>query len=240
MSIRSRLIGFALIAGAVLLIASAGQQPSHAAQHSAVLAGRVVGITDGDTLTLLDANNRQHTIRLAEIDTPERGQPYANKARQALSALVFQKQVSVRVVDVDKYDREVGRIYVGDTDVSAELIRQGAAWAYRDYLRDESLLAIEAEAKAAKRGIWGLSESQQVPPWEWRRLNRDQAKNAPKSPNAPNRACSIKGNISKNGRIYHVPGSTWYEQTRINTSKGERWFCSEEEARAAGWRPPHN
>ena len=239
MSARALTLGSAIASFLLLLMVFAGQQPVHAAvPEGTVLNGRVVGIADGDTLTLLDAGNRQHKIRLAEIDTPERGQPYANKAKQALSGMVFQQQISVRVVDTDKYGRTVGRIYVGDTDVSAELIRQGAAWVYRKYLRDNSLLTLEAEAKAAKRGIWGLSESQQIPPWEWRQLNRDSASKAPDAPKSPNKACRIKGNISKSGRIYHVPGSTWYEQTQINEARGERWFCTEEEARAAGWRAP--
>jgi len=125
--------------------------------------------------------------------------------------------------------RTVGRPYVGDLDICAEMIRIGAAWAYREYLRDRSLLTLASEAKTEKRGLWGLSEAQNMPPWEWRRLgNGNQAGN-----------CQIKGNINSKGeRIYHVPGSRNYGQTRIDTSKGEQWFCSEAEAKAAGRRAP--
>jgi len=109
------------------------------------------------------------------------------------------------------------------------MIRMGAAWAYREYLIDRSLLTLEADAKADKRGLWGLSEARIMPPWEWRRSGDG---NQPGS-------CQIKGNInSKGDRIYHVPGLRSYGATRINESKGERWFCSEAEARAAGWRAP--
>jgi len=155
-----------------------------------------------------------------------------NRAKQALSGMVFQKQVSVVVQDTDRYGRTVGRVYVGELDVSAELVRVGAAWVYRKYLKDESLLDFEAEARAAGRGIWGLSETQQVPPWEWRRSGGTEG--APEG-------CLIKGNInSKGDRIYHVPGSRSYGPTKINEARGERWFCSEEEARQAGWRAPRN
>jgi endonuclease YncB( thermonuclease family) len=200
------------------------------------LQGKVVAIADGDTFTLLDASNTQIKVRLAEIDTPERGAPYANRAKQALSGMVFQKQVAVVVLDTDRYGRTVGRVYVGDLDVNAQLVRVGAAWVYRKYLRDESLLHLEAEARQRKVGIWSLAEAQQVPPWEWRRGKRSTTAKA-----APDPDCRIKGNInSKGDRIYHVPGRSSYEQTKISESKGERWFCSEDEAIEAGWRAPRN
>jgi len=201
-------------------------------QSAETLQGKVVSIADGDTFTLLDASNRQIKIRLAEIDTPEKGQPYSNRAKQALSGMVFQKQVSVVVQDTDRYGRTVGRAYVGQLDVTAELVRIGAAWVYRKYLKDESLLDLEAEAREAQRGIWGLSEVQQMPPWEWRRSGGIEG--APEG-------CLIKGNInSKGDKIYHAPGWSSYGATKINTAKGERWFCTEQEAIQAGWRAPRN
>ena len=94
--------------------------------------GRVVGISDGDTLTLLTPEKQQLRVRLAEIDTPESRQPYGTRARQALSNLAFGKEARVVVQDTDRYGRTVGRVYVGNTDVNAELVRQGAAWVYRN------------------------------------------------------------------------------------------------------------
>jgi endonuclease YncB( thermonuclease family) len=91
------------------------------------LQGKVVAIADGDTFTLLNSSNQQIKIRIGEIDTPERGQPYSNRAKQALSGLVFQKNVSVTIQDIDRYGRTVGRVYVDDLDVNAELVRVGAA-----------------------------------------------------------------------------------------------------------------
>lgn len=86
--------------------------------------GKVVSITNGDTLTIL-MDNKQYKIRLAEIDIPERGQPYGSKAKRVLSDLVFGKNVAAEVQEIDRYDRYVARIYVGDLDVSREMVRQG-------------------------------------------------------------------------------------------------------------------
>jgi endonuclease YncB( thermonuclease family) len=209
----------------MLLVISSASQASE-------LTGKVVGIADGDTFTLLTADKQQVKIRLAEIDAPESGQPYGNKSKQALSGLVFGKDVRVVVQTTDRYGRTVGRPYVGSLDVSAEMVRMGAAWAYRQYLIDKSLLTLESEAKAEKRGLWGLSEAS-IPPWDWRRGFNNSVERTD--------GCSIKGNInSKGDRIYHVPGSRSYGATKINESKGERWFCSEAEARDAGWRAPRS
>ncbi len=128
--------------------------------------GKVVGITDGDTLKLLTSEKKTVKIRLAEIDTPERRQPYGKRAKQALSDLAFQKPVAVKVVTIDRYGRTVGRIYIGDLDISAEMVRVGAAWVYREYAKDQNLYTLEDEARADKRGLWGLPEDQRVPPWE--------------------------------------------------------------------------
>ena len=135
---------------------------------AAEIYGHVVRIIDGDTLTVLDANNRQTKVRLAEIDTPESGQPYGNRAKQELSDLAFDKDVRVAVRDVDRYGRMVGRVYAGEVDVNAEMVRRGAAWVYRQYNRDLTLIFIEQEAKREKRGLWGLPETDRKPPWQWR------------------------------------------------------------------------
>jgi endonuclease YncB( thermonuclease family) len=136
------------------------------------LTGRVVGVSDGDTLTLLAEGNRQVRVRLAEIDTPESRQPYGSRAKQALSDLAFGKTARVEVEDTDRYGRTVGRVFVDGTDVNAAMVRQGAAWVYRQYAKDQSLFALEAEARQAKRGLWSLPEAERQPPWEWRHARR--------------------------------------------------------------------
>jgi endonuclease YncB( thermonuclease family) len=118
-----------------------------------VRTGKVGSMADGDTLTLL-VGTRQLRIRLAEIDAPGRGQPYGTKAKQALSDLVFGKSARVVEVDRDRYSRTVGQLYVGNLDVNAELVRQGYAWVYRKYAKQQLLYDLEDEARAAKQGLW--------------------------------------------------------------------------------------
>ena len=203
------------------------------AVFSADLSGHVVGISDGDTFTLLTSDTQQVKIRLAEIDAPESGQPYGNKSKQVLSELIFGKDVRVVVQTTDRYGRTVGTPYVGELDVCKEMVHVGAAWVYKQYVVDKSLFDVENEAREAKRGLWGLSEAQRVQPWNWRR-------GLTNSGEAPE-GCNIKGNInSKGDKIYHAPGTRSYGATKINESKGERWFCSEDEATTAGWRAPRH
>jgi len=135
----------------------------------------VVGITDGDTVTLLvekDGSRSQARLRLTEIDTPERRQPWGTRARQALADKVFQRQVQVMPEGEDRYGRLLGRIYLGGRDINREMVREGHAWAYRQYLSDESLLEDERRAREAGIGLWSLPRAQNVPPWEWRRNGR--------------------------------------------------------------------
>ncbi|HEY8609814.1 MAG TPA: thermonuclease family protein [Roseomonas sp.] len=173
---RPRCLASILLAAA-LLIAS----PAWAAE----LAGRVVGLSDGDTITILTPERQQVRIRLGEIDTPESRQPYGTRARQALSDLVFGKDVRVVVQDTDRYGRTVGRVHAGPLDVNAEMVRQGAAWVYRQYSRDAQLLRLEAEAKAARRGLWALPEAERTPPWEWRAAERNGGGTSPAPAPAP-------------------------------------------------------
>lgn len=134
--------------------------------------GRVVGVSDGDTLTILNDRKQQIKVRLAEIDTPESAQPYGTRAKQELSRLVHGKTVIVKVRDIDRYGRTVGRVYAGDIDVNAEMIRLGAAWVYRKYASDQNLYALEEQARQNGVGLWSLPEAQRVPPWEWRQARR--------------------------------------------------------------------
>jgi len=136
------------------------------------ITGKVVAISDGDTLTMLK-DKTQYKIRLSEIDTPEKGQPYGKKAKQILSALVFGETISVKVETTDRYGRTVGRIYLGDLDVNAEMVKNGHAWVYKKYAKDKNLYQLEALAKENEVGLWSLPETQKIPPWEWRRGKRE-------------------------------------------------------------------
>ena len=151
---------FALILCAALAL-------SHPAFATEII-GRVVGVSDGDTLTLLTDQKVSIRIRLAEIDAPEKRQPYGFKAKDALSEICFGKTLTAHYVDTDRYGRTVAHLNLDGLDVNAEMIRRGAAWVYRKYATDQSLYAIEEEARRTQRGLWGLPERERQPPWEWR------------------------------------------------------------------------
>jgi endonuclease YncB( thermonuclease family) len=138
------------------------------------IEGRVIGVTDGDTLTVLTAAHERIRIRLVEIDAPESKQPWGHRAKEALSGLAYSKPVTVVTRGHDRYGRTLGRVYVNGRDVNAEMVRSGAAWAYREYLIDYSLISLEAEAKKARRGLWAMPAGQTVAPWEWRHNRRQQ------------------------------------------------------------------
>jgi endonuclease YncB( thermonuclease family) len=134
---------------------------------------RVVGIADGDTLTVLTAAREQVRVRLAEIDAPETRQPYGARARQTLAELAAGQSVRITVVDIDQFGRTVGRVRAGPVDVNAEMVRQGAAWVFTRFSRDPALPRLEAEARAARRGLWALPPAERIPPWEWREAHRN-------------------------------------------------------------------
>ena len=147
---------------------------STAVQSAEDIYGIVVSIADGDTVTL-KVNDTTHKIRLAEIDTPERDQPYGLAATSALTDLLLGNQVRVKVVkENDQYGRVIGRIFIEQKDVSAHMIQEGHAMVYRRYLTDKSLLQLEANAKYKKLGLWGLPEQERVPPWVWRQQQREK------------------------------------------------------------------
>lgn len=138
------------------------------------ITGRVVGVSDGDTLTVLDASYQQFKIRLAGIDAPEKGQPFGSRAKESLSEMVFSKQVVVESSKVDRYRRKVGKVQHEGTDVNLEQVKRGMAWHYTAYVKEqvpadrEIYANAEAEARAQRRGLW--RENTPSAPWEFRRI----------------------------------------------------------------------
>lgn len=147
----------------VLLLWGAWAWAREAPQH---LAGSVEYVYDGDTISL-DTTHGRLRVRLAGIDAPESNQPGGSAATAALRALVHGRTVTVHNTEHDDYGRIVGRIYLGDLDVSREMVHRGHAWVYRRYTRDGTLYQAEREAQSAGRGLWRASSP--TPPWEWRR-----------------------------------------------------------------------
>jgi endonuclease YncB( thermonuclease family) len=129
--------------------------------------GTVIGVADGDTLTVLTNEKQEVKIRLAEIDAPERHQPYGARAKQSLSDLCFGKQAEVLPRIKDQYRRTVAHIKCAGVDANTEQVKRGMAWVYRRYARDHNLYVMQHKAKAGKRGLW--ADSSPVPPWEFRK-----------------------------------------------------------------------
>ena len=228
-----------------------------------VLAGRVVSVTDGDTIKV-DLDSGLIDVRLHSIDTPERAQRWGPEAKAALASRLQGQQVALEPVEQDRYDRMIAVVYLGEENINAWLVRAGLAWVYRQYARDARYCKAEMMARVEQRGIWSLAATEQRPPWEWRAVKRGlrdgysdytgqtlerclaalgkrPAEVTPlpvsdaAAASSPQGACRIKGNIGSSGKVYHVPGRSGYAKTKIDESQGERWFCTEDDARAAGW-----
>jgi endonuclease YncB( thermonuclease family) len=157
---------------ALLMVATILSVLFAAQVHAEMLSGRVVGVADGDTVTVLDASRQQHKIRLMGIDAPEKKQAFGNKSKQALSDLVFNKQVSVEFSKTDRYGRTIGKILVDGLDANLEQVKKGMAWHYKQYQKEQSSVdrtayaKAEELAKAKKLGLW--FDPSPTPPWDFR------------------------------------------------------------------------
>ena len=201
--------------------------------NAEVISGRASPM-DGDTFEIEGI-----VIRLADIDSPELpqkcpGRPKALRGCGAYVADVLADRirgqfVSCEIECADDYDRQIARCQHDGTDLSVWLIEQGLAMAYRKF--SDRIADQEDKARSQRIGLW---QTDFEPPWEYRARRWEVAVQE-----APD-GCPIKGNINRDDvRIYHTPwASQWYSRTKISTSRGERWFCSEREALDAGWRAP--
>ncbi len=214
------------------------------------IAGRA-SVIDGDTIEI-----HGERIRFNGIDAPESAQFCADaagrmyrcgaRAAEALAGwLAAASPTTCKFVERDQYGRFVGNCTRADgANVQIWLVRNGHAMDWPRY-SNGAFSGAQFAAKAEKVGIW---QGQFELPWEWRAVQSQQIDNSsivsltpsavsPAAASKQSGACDIKGNISRKGeRIYHVPGQNYHARTRVSTGKGERWFCSEQEAQAAGWR----
>ncbi len=240
----------AILALAVVASGLALTRPDASEPLPEVLTG-VVQVTDGDTIRLEGHATR---IRLHGIDAPEDGQTCTNphgtvwncgdwvtlqvRARYDGATATCERR------DTDRYGRMVAVCFVEGRDINEEIVRAGWAVAYRQYSWDYDLA--EKAAQVTGAGLWAHDF---VEPALYRREGQAAPAPAPPAPapaaerrpgQDPPGACVIKGNISNNGRIYHMPHNQHYDRTVIDESQGERWFCTPEEAEAAGWRAARN
>lgn len=206
-------------------------EPSFAREPDAAstpLTGRAQ-VVDGDTLEINGVR-----IRLEGIDAPETAQSCGRRwlgqwscgrsAVTALEELTLGKQVDCTPQGLDKYGRTLAICHVQGRDINAEMVRRGMAWAFVKF--SNRYVKEEAEARAVKAGIW---QGPATPAWYWRQQQWTAAE-----PAAP-QGCAIKGNAGRSGLVYHMPWSPWYGKLHM-TGTGKRWFCSEGEAIAAGYR----
>lgn len=211
---------------------------SAAVYPAGTTASGTAHVVDGDTIVVAGIK-----VRLEGIDAPEIGQtcggswldawPCGQEAANHLSRLVRDREVHCNSLGSDAYGRMLGLCATEGLDLNADMVRNGLAWAFVKYTT--RFAGLEADARARKVGIW---RSEAKPAWVWRAERWAAA--ASERSDAP-AGCVIKGNVTRNGHIYHMPWSSWYSKTRVEPARGERWFCSEAEALAAGWRPasPH-
>jgi endonuclease YncB( thermonuclease family) len=240
------------------------QQPTVAAPSPRFLVGSA-RVLDGDTIDLATREHGIVRIRLEGIDAPEGGQRCSLRwygtwdcgraATTALTQIVRDRTVTCDDRGPDKYGRTLSICMIDNRDINAEMVRIGLAWAYVRY--SSLYVTQEKDARDAKAGVWQAATQA---PWDWRAAQKSgqgspQAAAQPqpligKVPAQPAQAqpaqatadqrpqgCNIKGNVTKGGRIYHTPESPWYERVKMSLGFGRRWFCSETEAQAAGWRP---
>ena len=157
--------------------------------NAETIHGRVVSLSDGDTITILDKANVQYKIRLSGIDAPERKQAFGTKSRQHLAQVVFGKEVAVEWHKVDRYKRLLGKVIVNGVDANLEQVRAGLAWHYKYYQREQSphdrdaYAKAEVEARIARRGLW--QDAEPLPPWDYRQIRKGKGRLFPKRAQPP-------------------------------------------------------
>ena len=206
----------------------------NAAFSADTITGKVVGISDGDTITILTNDKQSIKIRLAGIDTPEKSQAFGKKAKQFTSNAVYGKSVTIIQETVDRYKRIVGMVYCGNICLNEKLVKNGLAWVYRKYCGKphcKEWLQYEHQARINTIGLW--SQNDPIPPWDYRRSKREKS-NTQKINNYSSVATgNFHGNVkSKN---FHRQGCRYY-----NCKKCTAVFSSRDDAINSGYRPCKN
>lgn len=207
----------------------------------------VTRVIDGDTIEIEGGQK----VRYIGIDTPETVDPrkpiqcFGVEASNKNKELVSGKRVRLEkdVSETDKYGRLLRYVYIGDTFVNLELVKQGYAYSYSyppDVKYQNQFTDAQRQAKDQNKGLWDSCPiSTPTPTQQTPAITMPTPTTAPQTTQQPS-SCNIKGNISSGGKIYHLPGCASYDKTVINEGQGEKWFCSEQEALNAGWRKALN
>lgn len=203
------------------------------ARAQETFTAKVVGVTDGDTITVLTAARRQVKVRLHGIDAPESHQDYGTRSKQFTSERVFGKSVRVKVRDTDRYGRSVAEIVTADgRSLNQEAERAGMAWWYRRYApNDRTLQAFEEEAQRAKRGLW--ADRTPIPPWEFRRNGRGNRAAIPSGRAADLRPAAARPSselrtttsataavyVTRTGKKFHRDGCRYLSFSQVASSR---------------------
>lgn len=139
-----------------------------------LITGKVIGIKDGDTVEVIDKQNKTAILRLAEVDCPEKKQPFGKKAKQFTSDAIYLKTVKYIVTDKDRFGRSIAKIYYKNKYLSAEIIKNGMGWHYKKYSTSQELALLEQQAKSRKIGLW--MDPNPIYPSEWRKANKSRNK----------------------------------------------------------------
>lgn len=225
------LLAFALMSVSLCLAQQPVTQQGNSVQ--VVIEGKVIRVSDGDTIAVLDKDNKTHKIRFQGIDAPESKQDFGQVSKDNLSKMVFGKQVTVIYSKLDKYGRVVGKVLLDGRDVNIEQVKAGLAWHYKKYEDEQppedrvTYAEAERQARAARLGLW--KDPNPTPPGDWRVAVKEE-RAGPLPP-----LNSVVGN--RNSKKYHLEGCPGYRDV---AEKNRVVFKSVEEAEAAGYKRAGN
>ena len=134
------------------------------------ITGKVISVTDGDTIKILDEKNKVYKIRLNDIDAPEKKQAFGNKSKENLSKYIAGQNVRVEYYKLDRYKRILGTVYFKDKDINKQQIIDGYAWVYKKYSKNNEYINQERISKNHKRGLW--KDEKPIEPWEYRKMKK--------------------------------------------------------------------
>ena len=178
----TRLIALIVLSGVLGVVGQDATEPAtytFGLEHVSI-HGRITGIVDGDTINVLILAKRQIRVRLAFVDAPEKGQAFGQRAKAAMSELVFGKEVKLRPHTIDRYGRLIARVLIDNQDAGLELLKQGLCWVYEKYVGEASAEIqtsyrdAQDAAQAERVGLW--QDPDPIPPWEWRKAEKERSK----------------------------------------------------------------
>ena len=241
------MLGIILILLALVITMQSGintspTTPTYPTSSQEVNTGKtylVTRVIDGDTIEI-EGGTR---VRYIGIDTPERGECFGEESTKANSSMVLNKKVKLEteVQQQDRYNRQLAYVYIDNVFVNEELVKLGFAKVATfppNVKYTDKFIEAQRQAREQNRGLWAENVCSETSSTSTQQTNLFDTNNEQVLPaQTTNDGCAVKGNISTSGeKIYHAPGQNFYEKTKIEESKGERWFCTEEDAINAGWR----